>query len=114
MALQAAWAMIRTKFPGNFKIMDESLAGSGSDSAPATGRKGSHSKGEADLDAAIRDKEGSFTTRYERGVLYTVGAIWVNDKKCRGSGSDARMNAWMANPVLQARHVLDPLGTKHQ
>lgn len=60
--------MIRKKFPGNFKIMDESLAGSESDSAPSTGRKGSRLKGDAELDAAVRDKEGSFTTRYKRGA----------------------------------------------
>ena len=40
MALQAAWTFIRKKFPGNFKIADESHAGSESDSAPATSRKG--------------------------------------------------------------------------
>ena len=40
MVVQAAWTFIRKKFPGNFKIADESHAGSESDSAPATSRKG--------------------------------------------------------------------------
>lgn len=61
---QKAWNMIRKRFPGNFKIMDESLAGSESASAPSTGRRESQVKGRAELDAAVRDKEGSFTARY--------------------------------------------------
>ena len=51
------------KFPGKFKIMDESVLGSEEGSEPPTSRRGSQIKSKEDLAAAIGSKEGSFLSR---------------------------------------------------
>ena len=61
--MQVAMKMLRKKFPGKFKIVDESLAGSDIGSAPNTSRRTSQIKGKGDFAEGIRGKEGSLTYR---------------------------------------------------
>ena len=51
------------KFPGKFKIMDESVLGSEEGSEPPTSRRGSQMKSKEDLAAANGSKEGSFMSK---------------------------------------------------
>lgn len=51
------------KFPGKFKIMDESVLGSEEGSEPPMSCRGSQIKSKEDLAAAIGSKEGSFMSR---------------------------------------------------
>ena len=62
--LQAVRAKIRGKLPGRgrFKIMDESTAGSDSDSAPPSSRQGSQPKGVIFAEG-VRGKTGSLDGR---------------------------------------------------
>ena len=71
LALQAVRAKIRGKLPGRgrFKIMDESTAGSDSDSAPPSSRRGSQPKGVIFAEA-VHGKTGSLDGRC--GIVSTI------------------------------------------
>jgi len=70
--MQVAMKMLRKKFPGKFKIMDESLAGSDIGSAPNTSRRASQLEGKDDFAEGIRNKEGSLTYRCSYALKATA------------------------------------------
>ena len=86
LALQAVRAKIRGKLPGRgrFKIMDESTAGSDSDSAPPSSRRGSRPKGVIFAEG-VRAKAGSLDGRCGPVTQSTERFMFLLKKKglCR-------------------------------
>ena len=84
LALQAVRAKIRGKLPGRgrFKIMDESTAGSDSDSAPPSSRRGSQPKGVIFAEG-VRGKTGSLDGRC--GTVTTISEKVMSLPKRRDS-----------------------------
>lgn len=62
LAAQVVVKQCRKRFPGKFKIMDESAVGSEIGSPPAS-RRGSQLKAKDDFAAAIQTKNDSFASR---------------------------------------------------